>query len=57
VLALATAKRHPGIAMAIAATNFPEKTVLPAIALYTGMSAILITPYVLWRKRIRKSLS
>jgi len=53
VLALATAIRHPGIALAIGATNFPEqKAVLPAILLYAILGAILTTPYVMWRKRV-----
>jgi len=43
VLALATASRHPGIAAAIAHTNFPgEKLVLPAILLYLIVSGILL---------------
>ena len=53
VLALATAIRHPGIALAIGATNFPEqKAVLPAILLYAILGAILTIPYVMWRKRV-----
>jgi len=53
VLALATATRHPGIALTIATTNFPEqKAVLPAILLYLILSAILAIPYLQWRKRL-----
>jgi BASS family bile acid:Na+ symporter len=52
VLALATATRHPGIALAIGTTNFPEqKAVLPTILLYVLLVAILTFPYVLWRER------
>jgi BASS family bile acid:Na+ symporter len=52
VLALATAVRHPGIALAIGTTNFPElKTIQPAILLYALLGAILTIPYVIWRKR------
>jgi BASS family bile acid:Na+ symporter len=52
VLALATAIRHPGVALAIAATNFPSKeTMQPAILLYTLLSGLLTVPYVIWRKR------
>ena len=51
VLALATATRHPGIALAIGTTNFPEqKAVLPAILLYVVLGAIFTIPYVMWRK-------
>jgi len=53
VLALATATRHPGIALAIGTTNFPEqKAVLPAILLYAILGVILAIPYVMWRKRV-----
>jgi len=53
VLALATATRHPGIALAIGTTNFPEqKAVLPAILLYAILGVILGIPYVMWRKRV-----
>ena len=52
VLALATATRHPGIALAIGSTNFPEqKAVLPAILLYVVLCAIFTVPYTVWRKR------
>ena len=53
VLALATATRHPGIALAIGATNFPElKAIQPAILLYVFVCVILTAPYVVWRKRV-----
>jgi len=42
VLALATASRHPAIAIAIAHTNFPQqKLALPAIGLYLIVAAII----------------
>jgi bile acid:Na+ symporter, BASS family len=53
VLALATATRHPGIALAIGAANFPDqKSLLPAILLYAILGAILTIPYVMWRKSL-----
>ena len=53
VLALATATRHPGVAMAIGVANFPdEKAVLPAILVYMVAGAVLAIPYVMWRKRV-----
>jgi BASS family bile acid:Na+ symporter len=56
VLALATATRHPGIALAIGTTNFPEqKAVLPAILLYVVLGAIFTMPYVMWCKRANYS--
>jgi bile acid:Na+ symporter, BASS family len=49
VLALSTASRHPGIAMAIASTNFPnQKLVLPAILLYLMVNAILSWVFLRW---------
>ncbi len=50
--ALATAARHPGVAIAIASANFPDQKLAPAaILLYLVLSAILSFPYVMWRKR------
>ena len=52
VLALSTAARHPGVAIAIAHMNFPhEKSIAPAVLLYLLASAVLTIPYVVWRKR------
>jgi len=51
VLALSTASRHPGVALAIVSANFPQaKLVLPAVLLYLIMGAILTIPYLKWRK-------
>jgi bile acid:Na+ symporter, BASS family len=52
VLALATASRHPGVALAIAAANFPqEKRVMGAILLYLLISLIVEVAYLAWRRR------
>jgi BASS family bile acid:Na+ symporter len=52
-LALASASRHPGLVMAIAAANFPEheKLVLAVVLLYLLVSTIVLLPYNAWRKR------
>jgi len=51
VLALATATRHPGIAIAIAHINFPSEQAVPAaVVIYLVVSAILSLPYLAWRK-------
>ena len=52
VLALATAAAHPGIAMGIAG-NFPNQRTLVAgaIVIYLILRAILVIPYVKWRRR------
>jgi len=52
VLALATASRHPGVALAIAgANNAEQQPVLAAILLYVVVSAVATIPYGVWRKR------
>jgi bile acid:Na+ symporter, BASS family len=52
VLALASAARHPGVALAIATANFPAQKLAPAaILLYLILSAVLSIPYVMWGKR------
>ena len=51
-LAVATATRHPGVAIAIATANFPGQQ-LPAAAavlLYLLVSAVVFVPYAYWRK-------
>jgi bile acid:Na+ symporter, BASS family len=54
VLALATASRHPAVAMAIAQTNFPEQSLaVAAIFLYLILSGILSALYLSWIKRQR----
>jgi bile acid:Na+ symporter, BASS family len=53
VLALATATRHPGIALAIVASNFPEqKQILPVILLRSVLGAIVSIPYLIWRRKV-----
>jgi BASS family bile acid:Na+ symporter len=52
VLALSTASRHPGVAMAIVSANFPgQKLMLAAVLLYLIVNAVVSLPYLNWRKR------
>lgn len=52
VLALATASRHPGLALAVAHVNFPEsKALVPAVLLFLIVNIVVSIPYVTWRKR------
>jgi len=52
VLALATACRHPGIAIALAHATFPEqKQVGPAVLVYLAVSGLICAPYLHWVKR------
>lgn len=52
VLALSTASRHPGIALALASANFPDvHGVTATVLLYLLLNLVLSIPYVLWQKR------
>lgn len=52
VLAISTASRHPGIAIALAVANFPEqKLAMAAVLLYLLVDAIVSIPYHLWIRR------
>lgn len=54
VLALATASRHPAVAMAIAHANFPDQKLAGALVLvYLVVSGLLSAPYLNWIKRVR----
>lgn len=52
-LALASACRHPGLAITIAAATFPaqRRLVAAAILLYLVLSTVVLLPYNAWRKR------
>jgi BASS family bile acid:Na+ symporter len=51
-LAIATASRHPGIALILAKANFPAETLVgPALLLYLLVNAVVAIPYLLWTKR------
>ena len=51
-LALATAARHPGVALAVGGADFPGQTLLPAaVLLYLIVSLLVSMPYKIWRKR------
>jgi bile acid:Na+ symporter, BASS family len=57
-LALATAARHPGVAMAIARANFPDQTlVFPVVFLYVLLNVIVSLPYIRWNARQSARLS
>jgi bile acid:Na+ symporter, BASS family len=52
VLALATAARHPAVAIAIAAASFPEqKLVSAAVLLSLVVGSLASIPYVAWRRK------
>ncbi len=51
VLGLATASRHPGIALAIASANYPLERFGSVVPLYLVINAIVAIPYVSWQKR------
>jgi BASS family bile acid:Na+ symporter len=52
VLALATAARHPAVAIAILSANFPDEKLVPAaVVLALIVGAIASVPYTVWSKR------
>jgi len=56
VLALSTASRHPGVALAVAVDNAPEKKlVIAAIVLYLVLNAILSAGYLAWARTRAKT--
>jgi len=58
VLALCTTSRHPGIAIAIAHTNFTQqKLAMPAILLYVLVATVVSIPYLQWIKRQHPALA
>lgn len=51
-LAIAASSRHPGIAIAIAQTNFPEqKLAMAAVLLYLIVNAVISFPFLRWARR------
>ena len=57
-LAIATASRHPGVALILAKANFPAETLVgPAVLLYLLVNAVVAVPYLLWTKRRQTKFS
>ena len=53
VLAMASATRHPGVALAIAQLNYPhEPALLPAALMFLLTNMVLSAPYVAWRRKV-----
>ena len=58
VLALATATRHPAVALAIGHTNFPGQKLAGALVLvYMVLSTLVAVPYLSWIRRRRNSVA
>jgi bile acid:Na+ symporter, BASS family len=61
VLALATASRHPGVAVAIATANVSEpRPIIAAVLLYLIVGAVVSVPYMRWRRtrgRLQRTVS
>jgi BASS family bile acid:Na+ symporter len=52
VLAIATATRHPGVAVGLAATNYADdKLVVAAVLLYMVVASVVTLPYIMLGKR------
>jgi bile acid:Na+ symporter, BASS family len=57
VLALATAMRHPGMAIAIATATFPQqKLATPAVLLYLMAGLLLTSLYLAWLRKRQPAL-
>jgi BASS family bile acid:Na+ symporter len=53
-LALATATRHPGVALAVLHATMPaDKTPAVVVILYLLVASLAAAPYVAWRRRRR----
>ena len=53
VLALATAARHPAVAIGIVLAAFPDDELAPtAVLLAVLVSTLAAAPYTAWRKRL-----
>ncbi|TQM57335.1 bile acid:sodium symporter family protein [Humibacillus xanthopallidus] len=51
VLAIACASRNPGLAIGIAAANFPTESFGATVILYAVLIGIVVKPYVSWQQR------
>ena len=49
VLAVASASRHPGIALALASANYPNERFGGTVLLYLVVSAVVCIPYIKWK--------
>lgn len=57
VLALATATRHPAVAMAVAAINFPDEKAVGVVVIYhLVLGGIFAAPYVTRRTRLHTAM-
>jgi bile acid:Na+ symporter, BASS family len=58
VLALATASRHPGVALSIAQANFPDqKVAVAAVLLFLVVNLVVSVGYIAWVKHRNRSRS
>ncbi|MBK0404694.1 hypothetical protein I5M27_16995 [Adhaeribacter sp. BT258] len=57
VLALATATRHPAIAITLASANLPDHKLVPAtILLYLLINAVVVIPYLKWLQKAKTEM-
>jgi BASS family bile acid:Na+ symporter len=50
-VSLICAARHPGLALLVAQSNFPDGGVLPAVMVSLVVATLVTMPYALWRQR------
>lgn len=51
-LAVVSAARNPGLALLVAAVNHADPRIIATVLAYLIISALTITPYVIWRRRV-----
>lgn len=54
VLAMSTASRHPALALAIAAVNFPGEKYTAAIMLCVVVNMMITAPYLRWQSQVAR---
>ncbi len=50
-VAISSAVRNPGLALLVASVNHAPPAVITAVLAYVVISALVVLPYVIWRRR------
>lgn len=53
--AICSAARNPGLALLVATLNAASPAIIATVLAYVAVSALVITPYAIWRARIGKT--
>lgn len=55
--AICSAARNPGLALLVATLNAASPAIIATVLAYVAVSALVITPYAIWRARIGKTVA